>query len=104
MLFTRYFLKACHGFVAMSQSVLSDLHKFIKNKPAFYNPHPIYNSFKPGISKKEACEILKIDSAKNHLLFFGFIRAYKGLDLLLEAFAKTDRERLNLKLIVAAEK
>ncbi len=102
-LFTNYFLNACHGYVAMSKSVLRDLHKFIKNKPALYNPHPIYNSFKPGISKTDACEILKIDSSKNYLLFFGFIRAYKGLDLLLEAFAKTNRQKLNLKLIVAGE-
>ncbi len=102
-LFTKYFLKACHGFVAMSQSVLTDLKKFIKNKPALYNPHPIYNSFKPAILKTEACEILKIDAKSNYLLFFGFIREYKGLDLLLEAFAKTNRQRLNLKLIIAGE-
>lgn len=102
-IFTKYFLKACHGFVAMSQSVLADLNKFIRNKPALYNPHPIYNSFKPSIAKSEACEILKINSQTNYLLFFGFIRAYKGLDLLLEAFAKTNRQRHNLKLIVAGE-
>jgi glycosyltransferase involved in cell wall biosynthesis len=101
--FTKYFLKACHGFVAMSQSVLVDLNKFVRNKPALYNPHPIYNSFKPSISKSEACEILKINSDTNYLLFFGFIRAYKGLDLLLEAFAKIDRQKINLKLIVAGE-
>lgn len=102
-LFTKYFLKACHGFVAMSQSVLADLNIFVNNKPTLYNPHPIYNSFKPAISKVEACEILKIDSTKNYLLFFGFIRAYKGLDLLLEAFSKIDRQKFNLKLIVAGE-
>lgn len=101
--FTKYFLKACHGFVAMSQSVLVDLNKFVRNKSALYNPHPIYNSFKPSISKLEACEILKINSNTNYLLFFGFIRAYKGLDLLLEAFAKIDRQKFNLKLIVAGE-
>jgi glycosyltransferase involved in cell wall biosynthesis len=87
----------------MSHSVLVDLNKFVRNKPALYNPHPIYNSFKPSISKLEACEILKINAATNYLLFFGFIRAYKGLDLLLEAFAKIDRQKFNLKLIVAGE-
>lgn len=102
-LFTRYFLKACHGFVAMSQSVLADLKKFEKRKKAFYNPHPIYNSFKPSISKIDACHQLKLDEKKHYLLFFGFIRAYKGLDLLLEAFARSSRRRLNLKLLVAGE-
>ncbi len=102
-IFTKYFLYSCHGFVAMSHSVLADLNRFIKNKPALYNPHPIYNSFNPGISKTKACVLLKIDPQANYLLFFGFIRAYKGLDLLFEAFAKTNRHELNLKLIVAGE-
>lgn len=103
ILFTKYFLKSCHGFVAMSKSVLNDLNKFVVNKPTLYNPHPIYNSFKPAISKDEACNLLKIDTNKNYLLFFGFIRAYKGLDLLLESFAMVNREKLNLKLIIAGE-
>lgn len=102
-LFTKYFLKACHGFVAMSQSVLKDLSMFETKKPALFNPHPIYNSFNPAISKMEACNYLKLDSNINYLLFFGFIRAYKGLDLLLEAFSKLDRKKLNLKLLVAGE-
>lgn len=91
-IFTKYFLNSCDGFVAMSKSVLSDLNKFIKSKPALFNPHPIYNSFKNPVSKSEACNILKLDPTFNYLLFFGFIRAYKGLDLLLEAFAITDRK------------
>jgi len=102
-LFTKYFLKACHGFVAMSQSVLKDLKTFENNKPSYYNPHPIYNSFKPAVSKKEACDLLKLDEAKNYILFFGFIRAYKGLDLLLQAFALLKRDEQKLKLIVAGE-
>ncbi len=102
-IFTKYFLDACHGFVAMSKSVLADLNKFVNTKNSFYNPHPIYNSFKPSISKFEACQTLKIELNKNYLLFFGFIRAYKGLDLLFEAFAKLDRQKLNLNLIVAGE-
>lgn len=101
--FTNYFLKACHGFVAMSQSVLQDLRKFETKKPALFNPHPIYNSFNAGISKTEACKHLNLDPNTNYLLFFGFIRAYKGLDLLLEAFSNMDRQKLKLKLIIAGE-
>ncbi|NUM31775.1 MAG: glycosyltransferase family 4 protein [Bacteroidetes bacterium] len=102
-MFTKYFLNSCHGFVAMSKSVLSDLKKLIKNKPTLYNPHPIYNSFQNQVSKTEACKILNLDNTYNYLLFFGFIRAYKGLDLLLKSFAKTDRKKFNLKLIIAGE-
>jgi D-inositol-3-phosphate glycosyltransferase len=102
-IFTRYFIGSCHGFVAMSQSVLNDLKLFNTIKPALYNPHPIYNSFKPAISKLEACQLLDLDPSKKYLLFFGFIRAYKGLDLLLEAFSKIDRSKWKIKLIVAGE-
>jgi len=102
-IFTKYFLKACHGFVAMSQSVLKDLSKFETKKPALFNPHPLYNSFSEGVSKEDACKHLNIDPNTNYLLFFGFIRAYKGLDLLLEAFSNLDRQRLKLKLIIAGE-
>lgn len=102
-LFTSYFIKACDGFVAMSQSVLKDLAKFETQKPALFNPHPMYNSFNAGISKIQACSNLNLDPNTHYLLFFGFIRAYKGLDLLLEAFSKLDRKKLNLKLLVAGE-
>lgn len=102
-IFTKYFINSCHGFVAMSKSVLKDLTKFNKIKPAIYNPHPIYNSFKPEISKNESCRLLKLDSEINYILFFGFIRAYKGLDLLLEAMEIISQKSLNLKLIVAGE-
>lgn len=99
---TKYFLASCHGFVAMSNSVLNDLRQWVSNKPTLYNPHPLYNSFKPAIPKTEALELLQMGN-HNYLLFFGFIRAYKGLDLLLDAFAKVDRAQLDLKLLVVGE-
>ncbi|MCB9252875.1 MAG: glycosyltransferase [Flavobacteriales bacterium] len=101
--FTKYFIGACHGFVAMSMSVIQDLKKIESLKPALYNPHPIYNSFKKSIPKAEACSALKLDPSFKYLLFFGFVRSYKGLDLLIEAFSKTDYRKYKLKLIVAGE-
>ncbi|MBK0402150.1 glycosyltransferase [Adhaeribacter sp. BT258] len=102
--FTKYFLSACHGFITMSRSVLEDLKKFVPEKPAVYHPHPLYDNFGESQPKTVAKTALKLDPETNYLLFFGFIRAYKGLDLLLEAFADERLAKLkNVKLIIAGE-
>jgi len=100
---TRYFLKPIHGFVAMSESVLNDISLFNKTKPKKYIPHPLYDNFGPGIDKNLAKQELGLDQEVNYLLFFGFIRAYKGLDLLLRSFSKVDRKKNSLKLVIAGE-
>lgn len=100
---TRYFLKSCHGFVCMSRAVLQELKDHKLNMPAFFNPHPMYESFGAAVSKEEACDYLKLDKHTNYLLFFGFIRQYKGLDLLLRAFANEKLAKMNVKLIIAGE-
>ncbi|KAA9345515.1 glycosyltransferase [Adhaeribacter soli] len=103
-IFTKYFLSACHGFITMSRSVLEDLKKFVPQKPAIYHPHPLYDNFGESQPKTVAKTALKLDPATHYILFFGFIRAYKGLDLLLEAFAEERLARLkNVKLIIAGE-
>ena len=102
--FTKYFLSACHGFITMSRSVLEDLKKFAPEKPAVYQPHPLYDNFGEAQPKTLAKTALKLDPDKHYLLFFGFIRAYKGLDLLLEAFADERIVALkDVKLIIAGE-
>lgn len=101
--FTRYFLSACHGFVTMSRAVLTDLRRLRFRQPARYQPHPLYDNFGPLKPKKEALEALGLDPATGYLLFFGFIRAYKGLDILLEALADERVAQLPVKLIIAGE-
>ncbi|AIZ64395.1 glycosyl transferase family 1 [Hymenobacter sp. DG25B] len=100
---TRYFLSACHGFVTMSRAVLADLRLLHFKQPARYQPHPLYDNFGPLKSKAEALRALGLDDKFGYLLFFGFIRAYKGLDILLEAFADERLARLPVKLIIAGE-
>src|SRR6478735_124564 len=103
-IFTKYFLSACHGFITMSRSVLEDLKKFVPQKPAVYHPHPLYDNFGESQPKTVAKTALKLDPETSYLLFFGFIRAYKGLDLLLEAFADERLAKLKkVKLIIAGE-
>ncbi|SMB97857.1 glycosyl transferase group 1 [Hymenobacter roseosalivarius DSM 11622] len=100
---TRYFLAACHGFVTMSRSVLADLRRLHFNQPARYQPHPLYDNFGPLKSKSAALQALNLSPDFQYILFFGFIRAYKGLDLLLEAFADERLSVLPVKLIIAGE-
>ncbi|MBX6381316.1 MAG: glycosyltransferase, partial [Thermoflavifilum aggregans] len=100
---TRYFLKPVDAFVAMSQQVLHDLRHFTQ-KPARLVPHPVYDVYGTVVDKITACQQLGLDPQKRYALFFGFIRAYKGLDLLLQAFAEASvRELKDVQLIVAGE-
>lgn len=100
--FTKYFLKSVDAFVTMSEKVLSDLRKFT-NKPAQLVQHPLYDNFGAPISKQEARKVLGLNENEKIILFFGFIRQYKGLDLLLKAMADERIIKENIKLLVAGE-
>lgn len=103
-LFPRYFVNAMDGFTSLSQSVLTDIDKFDRhNKPKSWAPHPIYDHYGDRIEKSEARKALHIAPDGRLVLFFGFIRNYKGLDLLLDAFADPRLKTLGVKLLVAGE-
>lgn len=101
--FTKYFLKPIDAFISMSKSVENDLALFDKAKPRDFNPHPLFDNFGEIYPKQKAKELLGLDPQFNYILFFGIIRDYKGLDLLLEAFSKMDYKGQNQKLLVAGE-
>jgi glycosyltransferase involved in cell wall biosynthesis len=100
---TKYFVKPVGGFVAMSKSVLNDVNVFDKQKPKAFSPHPLYDNFGEKVSRKDAIRELNLDENQQYMLFFGFIRDYKGLDLLLKAYADNRFRTMNVKLIVAGE-
>jgi glycosyltransferase involved in cell wall biosynthesis len=100
---TRYFLSACDRFVAMSKSVLEDLRKFDLKKPVQLIPHPLYDHFGEKISKSEARQKLELPENEKILLFFGFIRRYKGLDILLKAMGDKRIRQAHIKLLIAGE-
>ncbi|MCW3085272.1 MAG: glycosyl transferase family 1 [Bacteroidetes bacterium] len=102
-LLTGYFIRQCDGFIAMSQSVLNDLSEFTNTDKKSFLPHPIYDIFGQQVSKIESHKSLNLNSLDKHILFFGFIRKYKGLDLLLEAMDDERIRQLGVKLIVAGE-
>ena len=103
-LLTPYFVKSMDGFVALSQTVQNEVAKIDKHdKPKAWSPHPIYDHYGPRESRETALERLGLDVNCRYLLFFGLVRAYKGLDWLIEAFADERLSCLPLKLIVAGE-
>jgi D-inositol-3-phosphate glycosyltransferase len=100
---TRYFTGCIHAAVVMSESVGEDLKAFRINIPVKFNPHPLYDNYGESLPRNIALEKMGLDPGFSYMLFFGFIRAYKGLDLLLEAFADKTLEAMKLRLIVAGE-
>lgn len=100
---SQYFASSCDAFVAMSRSVLSDLQKLVPNAKKIYSAHPLYDNFGQIILKKQAKQVLNLDAGTSYILFFGFIREYKGLDLLLNAFADSRLRKYKVKLLVVGE-
>ncbi len=104
--FIRYFISSADRFVAMSDSVRADCRRFISRKhpqPITLCPHPLYDNFGAPTPKDEARKQLGLDKDAVCLLFFGFIRDYKGLDLLMKAYADPRFAGKNVQLVVAGE-
>ena len=95
-----YYLGAVDGFVYMSEQVHGELKAYTQ-APAIFSPHPMFENFGKAVERDEACKKIGINPAENFTLFFGLIRDYKGLDLLLEAWAKWLPE--GRKLLIAGE-
>ncbi|MEO7802562.1 MAG: glycosyltransferase [Ginsengibacter sp.] len=101
--FTTYFLKPVDAFITMSEKVLNDIKHFVLEKPVKYIPHPLYDNFGEPIFKTEARQYLQIDETKKVVLFFGFIRKYKGLDILLRALKILSDKTQDIYVLVAGE-
>jgi len=102
---TRYFINSVHGFLYMSQQVRNDLDLFVTGKPSVFAPHPVFSNFGEKVVRCVACQRLNIPAEKRYVLFFGLIRDYKGLDLMLDAWAnlRQNGKTKDKKLIVAGE-
>jgi D-inositol-3-phosphate glycosyltransferase len=102
-LLTRYFTRSIDGAIVMSGSVGEELSEFRSDIPVKLNPHPLFDSYGKAVTREEALSALSLSDGYRYLLFFGFIRAYKGLDLLIKAFADKRLKRQKVKLIIAGE-
>lgn len=100
---TRYFLGACDGFVTMSEQVAKELDHFQNSKPVATTVHPLYDHFGDQIKKETARQHVGLPIHDKIILFFGFIRQYKGLDLLLQAMADDRIRKEKIKLLIAGE-
>ena len=96
----RSFFKHNEGFVVLSDAVLKDLLSIQPDAKYLRIDHPVYSHFGDQLERNTALEELSLSKEKKYILFFGFIRDYKGLDLLLEALANLPEE---YELIVAGE-
>ncbi len=100
---TSYFNLAVDGYIAMSAQVQQDIALLGINKPVQLLHHPLFDHFGDPVESMKARNELGIDHKGGLLLFFGFIRHYKGLDLLLKAMADPRIKEIGLKLVVAGE-
>jgi D-inositol-3-phosphate glycosyltransferase len=100
---TKYFTSGIDGAIVMSYTVGNELRTFRDNIPVKLSPHPLFDGYGVPVPRDKAAAALKIDPGNLYLLFFGFIRAYKGLDLLMEAFSDSRLRNKKLKLIIAGE-
>ncbi len=100
--FTKYFVKPVDAFVTMSEKVRKDLSLFT-SKSVQQVVHPLYDNFGEMVPKQEARQRLSLPVNEKIILFFGFIRKYKGLDLLLEAMNDLRIREAGIKLLVAGE-
>lgn len=100
---SKYFVGPVDKFIVMSKSVGEELRQFTTNKPIRFVPHPVYDNYGDPISKEAACAFLDLPPTEKYILFFGFIRAYKGLDLLLQAMADPRIRQHNIRLLIAGE-
>ncbi len=97
---TRLFFNQCTHFIVMSDAVRKDLLQLKPDANYILKPHPLYNHFGDKLARIDACKQLNLDENKKILLFFGLIRDYKGLDLLIDAMSALDE---SYQLVIAGE-
>jgi glycosyltransferase involved in cell wall biosynthesis len=103
IILTKYFTGSIDGAIVMSQTVLNDLRTFRETIPVKLSPHPLFDNYGEAVGRKEALTALNLDPNDLYMLFFGFIRAYKGLDILIKAFSDERLRNRSLRLIIAGE-
>lgn len=100
---TKYFLRQMDEVSTMSASVLEDLKAFHYKGQSQLLKHPLYDNYGEKVSREGALNQLNLDPSFTYFLFFGFIRHYKGLDVLLQSFSDNRLKKKKVKLIIAGE-
>ena len=97
---TKYFLKGSSGCITLCEAVSKDLLNLKEDVRYTVIQHPLYSHFGEKLDREAAEKKLRLKSGKKNILFFGLIRTYKGLDILLEAFGRLPED---YQLIIAGE-
>jgi len=97
------FLRACDGLVVMSESVRRDVERLAPGVPVRQVRHPVYEHFGEAVPRAEARAALGLPAEAPVLLFFGFVRRYKGLHVLLDAMPRVLARLPEARLVVAGE-
>ena len=89
----------------MSEAVNRDLRTYLPNPKALFSPHPLFDNYGEKVPREEACARLGLDSKQSYVMFFGYVREYKGLDILLDAWAllKAEGKTAGRKLLIVGE-
>jgi len=98
--FTKYFLKGSDGCITLCEAVGKDLKALSPEKKNIVLQHPLYSHFGKTVNRTEAEEMMGLEHGRRNILFFGLIREYKGLDILLEAYGQLPD---TYQLIIAGE-
>lgn len=99
---SKYFIDSCEAFISMSTTVRKELSDFT-NKKCLVIPHPINSNLGTRIDKNEAKRKIGLETGHKYLMFFGLVRKYKGLDLLLESMRLEKIRNQDIHLLVAGE-
>jgi glycosyltransferase involved in cell wall biosynthesis len=98
--FTKYYLNSNDGYIVLSEAVRDQLLTFKPDAKYICTPHPVYSHFGKRLEREEAHKSTGTDPVKKTLLFFGLIREYKGLDILIDAMSYLDD---SYQLVIAGE-
>jgi len=101
--FSKKYFNQCDAFVTLSQAVADDIQLFVKNPVKKVIPHPVYDIFGDAVSRESALKKLGLLPDFRYLLFFGLVKEYKGLDILIKALSNPIIRNQKIKLIVAGE-
>jgi len=102
-LLASYYVKHTDRFISLSDSVAEDLKSFTLDKSICVLKHPIYDNYGPIVDRKTALNRLALSPDFRYALFFGLIRDYKGLDLLIDAAARDQLKDQKLKFLIVGE-
>lgn len=101
---SRFFLRACEGHVVMSDAVADNLQSLRAPDAAVQQiAHPVYERFGDSVPTGRARAALDLPLETPVILFFGFVRAYKGLHVLLNALPQILERLPDLRLVIAGE-